>query len=377
MKLNKAIFGVTIVFSVLLLVSFKSFDIVAEYSETIDSLRKLYTQPSSSWPKPTVDKSVVFDELAPLPQPSIKASEERILLGKTLFFDSRLSSSNQISCATCHKPELSWTDGLQVSIGHDKALNTRNSPTIENVWFYNKLFWDGRANNLEEQAAIPLTSEIEMHQDMKLLPGKLKKVKGYAQLFKKAFGDREITSERILASIADFQRTIVSGRSKFDQFLEGDSESLNNEELLGLHLFRTKARCMNCHHGALLTDNEFHNLGLSNFGKKNQDLGLYNATKNPNDAGKFKTPSLRNVMNTGPWFHDGSVKTMDSLMLLYNMGMPFPAVTMAQLDDPLLPKNDRLLKGIRLSRSEMNAIIAFLGAISVKPAAFEVPKLPR
>ena len=125
----------------------------------------------------------------------------------------------------------------------------------------------------------------------------------------------------------------------------------------------------------ILIANDFHNLGLSNYGQKNQDLGLYQTTKNPNDVGKFKTPSLRNVIFTGPWFHDGSVKSIDSLMLLYNMGMPFPALNMAQLDDPLLPKSDRLLRGIRVSKLELNAIIAFLGSISTKSAPIEVPKL--
>jgi len=348
---------------------------------SLDSIRAIYARPSSLWPKPTIDKGVIFEELGILPSSPIDLSNDSIQrivkLGKTLFFDPRLSGSDQISCSTCHMPNLNWTDGLKVSVGHGLAQNTRNAPSIENVWFNNSLFWDGRAKNLEEQAQIPLTSEIEMHQDMKILPKKLGDIKGYKKLFKKAYGDDKVTTERIFGSLALFQKTVISAKTPFDRFLEGDKNSLTAQQLQGLHLFRTKARCMNCHHGPLFTDNDFHNLGLANYGKANQDLGLYNATKNPKDSGKFKTPSLRNVMKTGPWFHDGSVKTIDSLMELYNMGMLVPAYTLAQMDDPLLPKNDRLLRGIRLSKTEIKALVSFLEAISVAPIEMKIPVLPR
>ena len=125
------------------------------------------------------------------------------------------------------------------------------------------------------------------------------------------------------------------------------------------------------------TDNQFHNDGLTYFGRKYEDLGLYNVTKNPEDVGKFKTPGLRNVMKTGPWFHNGSVSSMETLMGLYNMGMPFPAFTLAQLDDPLLPKHDKLLRGIRLSNSEINAVIAFLHSLSSPTPKIDIPKLPK
>lgn len=377
MRFFKVLISLTIALCILILLSFRSFETVSLVNLNIDTLRKLYTQDPSKWPIPTIDKGVNFKELGSIPVSPIKINKQVVQLGKVLFFDKRLSASNQIACASCHQPRLNWTDGLSVSVGHNKALNTRNSPTIENVWFYKQLFWDGRAKNLEEQAQIPLMSKIEMHQDTSVLLKKLIKIKGYSPLFTAAFGDNEITTARIFKSIAQFQLTIVSAPSAFDRFLAGDEKSLTDEQLLGLHLFRTKARCMNCHHGPLFTDNDFHNLGLSNYGQKNQDLGLYQTTKNPNDVGKFKTPSLRGVIYTGPWFHDGSVKTMDSLMLLYNMGMPFPAVTLAQLDDPLLPKSDRLLRGIRLSKSELKAIIAFMGAISSKSSFVETPKLPK
>lgn len=347
----------------------------------IDSLRNIYSKPSSQWPKPTVDKGINFKELAILPPSPINLADDSVRkiveLGKVLFFDPRLSGAGKISCSSCHLPELNWTDGLKVSIGHKEAKNTRNSPSIENVWFSQKLFWDGRANSLEDQAQIPLTSQIEMHQDMKVLPKKLNKIKGYKALFADAYGVDKITNDLIFNSLAIFQRTVVSAKTPFDLFLEGDKNALSDQQLEGLHLFRTKARCMNCHYGALFTDNDFHNLGLANYGKSNQDLGLYHATKNPKDSGKFKTPGLRNTTRTGPWFHDGSVKSMDSLMTLYNMGMMAPSFTMAQMEDPLFPQNDRLLRGIMLSRKEINSLISFLDALSAKPIAIQTPTLPK
>ena len=297
-------------------------------------------------------------------------------MGKILFFDPRLSSSDQISCSSCHVPDLNWADGREVSIGHDHAVNTRNAPSLENVWFYKRLFWDGRAESLEDQAHGPLTSSIEMHQDMKVLPKKLKKIKGYRELFTAAFGDDKINTERIFKSLADYQRTIVSRKSDFDRFLEGDKNSLTDQQLVGLHLFRTKARCVNCHNGPLFTDNDFHNVGLTYYGRKYEDLGLYNVTKKPEDVGKFKTPGLRNVMRTGPWFHNGLFGDMDGIMNMYNVGMPVQRVKPEQEKDPLLPKNDKLLRGLRLSKGERDAVIAFLNAITTAPWKDRPPVLP-
>jgi cytochrome c peroxidase len=379
--MHKVIFGLVLLTTVLLLLSFNASELHLAVNIPPDSLRKIYTKPSNQWPKSTVDKSVAFKELGILPPSSLDlnnlSTSKIVELGRLLFFDPRLSAADKISCASCHAPSLHWSDGKVVSLGHNDAPNTRNSPSLENVWSLNRLFWDGRAESLEQQAEGPLTSKIEMHQDMKVLPKKLKKIRGYQRYFRNAFGDGEITNERIFKSLAEFQRTIVSDKTAFDRFLEGDKNSLTDKQLVGLHLFRTKARCMNCHYGPLFTDNEFHNLGLTNYGEKNEDLGLYNITKKPADIGKFKTPGLRNVMRTGPWFHNGLVGDMDVIMNLYNEGMPTPTVKPGQENDPLLPKNDRLLRGLMLSRSEKEAIVAFLHAITTLPLKHEIPVLPK
>lgn len=379
--MNKSLLILTFFLVGLLLISFKSNDWEIGSDLTIDSLRKVYSQPSKYWPKPNVDKEVKFEELAALQTSPIDLTNDSIKniveLGKLLFFDTRLSGSNQISCATCHDPILNWADGKSVSIGHEELPNIRNAPSLENIWVYKSFFWDGRAKSLVEQAEGPISAHNEMNQDLKSLAKKLSKVKGYKAHFAAAFGSSKITNQRIFESLATFQQTIVSSESNFDKFLNGDVKALTDQQLQGLHLFRTKARCMNCHHGAYFTDKDFHNIGLTEYGTKNEDLGLYNFTKKPEDVGKFKTPGLRNVMQTGPWFHQGSVNSMDSLMVLYNMGMPEHVVLPHQKDDPLVPKNDKLVRGIMLNIRERKAIIAFLEALSSPPVIVKVERLPQ
>jgi cytochrome c peroxidase len=378
----KKVFGVlaSLLF-ILLVISFRSYDFNQGNDLSIDSLRKIYSKSPEKWPKPTVDSGVNFVELGVLLPSPVDIKNDSVAkivkLGKILFFDPRLSESNQISCSSCHAPDLHWADGKQFSVGHDHAANIRNAPSLENVWFYKKLFWDGRAGTLEDQAQNPISSNIEMHQDMKTLAKKLSKVKGYQPLFKDAFGDGKITNERVLNSLATFQRTIVSRKSDFDYFLEGNKNRLTDQQILGLHLFRTKARCVNCHNGPMFTDNEFHNLGLTYYKRQYEDLGRYNITKKVEDVGRFKTPGLRNVMRTAPWFHNGIFGDMDGIMNMYNVGMPVQRVRPEQVGDPLLPKNDKLLKGLMLSKAEKDAVVAFLHSISTLPWKDRAPELPK
>ena len=217
---------------------------------TPKQLRKIYSGPSNQWPRPFVDEGVEWKELGVLPEspltPYLDSLKPLVELGKVLFFDTRVSGSGTISCATCHQPELSWADGKPRSLGHEGTVNRRNAPSLHNVWFYKKLFHDGRSHSLEDQAFAPINSESEMHGDMRELPRQLRKIKGYDPLFKAAFGDNSIDPDRIATALATFQRTIVSRKSRFDEFLLGNKNALSNAELKGLHLFRTKARCINC-----------------------------------------------------------------------------------------------------------------------------------
>jgi len=379
--MNKVFLTLALIFTGLILLSFQSTNFNDDEELSIDSLRKVYSKPTDQWPKPTVDKGAVFQELGELPPSPVDLKNDSVKkvveLGKILFFDPRLSGSNQISCSSCHAPDLHWSDGRQVSVGHDHLTNIRNAPSLENVWFYKRLFWDGRAASLEEQAESPVAAHNEMHQDMKTLSKKLSKIKGYQPFFVDAFGSKTITNKRIFESLATFQRSIVSRRTPFDRFLARDKKALTDQQLVGLHLFRTKARCINCHNGPLFTDNEFHNDGLTYFKRKYEDLGLYNVTKKPEDVGKFKTPGLRNVMKTAPWFHNGLFPDMDGVMNMYNVGMPVQRVRAEQTNDPLLPKNDKLLKGLMLSKAEKDAVVSFLEALSSPTILVRVEKLPQ
>ena len=331
-------------------------------SFTREGLRELYSRSPRHWPKPLVANGVDWKELGVLPgsplQSQLESGKHLIELGKVLFFDPRLSGSGKISCASCHRPELSWTDGIEKSFGHDSTINKRNSPTIQNSWFYNRLFWDGRAKDLEDQVFAPINSESEMHGDMRELPFKLRKIKGYAALFDSAYGDSRIDPDRIALAIASFEKTIVSRKSRFDEFLEGNKNALTNKELTGLHVFRTKAGCMNCHHGPMFSDNLFHKTNISTH---TTDRGLYNVTHKEEDRQKFKTPSLRDVMKTGPWMHDGSLNQLAIILELYRKGPP---------------EADPLLKPFVLSSKEMEGLLAFMEAISVPPMPFKKPLLP-
>ncbi len=332
------------------------------------SLRNIYSRPSSEWPAPFIDSGIVWKELGILPGSPIEKQKDSlrhlIELGKILFFDTRLSSSGKIACASCHQPELSWTDGKEKSLGHEGAINKRNSPTIQNSWFYNRLFWDGRAKDLQDQAFAPINSETEMHSEMPDVIRKLRTIKGYADLFKKAFRDDEINPDRMTEAISIFEKTIVSRKSRFDEFLEGKRRALTTPELRGLNLFRTKARCMNCHNGPLFTDNQFHNNGFHQFGNPENDKGLYNVTHKNEDIGKFKTPSLRDVMRTGPWMHNGMMTTMKVVISHYSKGAD------------AVNSSDRLIETLFLTFKEQDDLLAFLKAISAPPLGFQKPDLP-
>jgi len=288
----------------------------------INELRKLYSSgDKTKWPKAQVHESVTgFKDIGAITELQIQypddnpTSEAKKELGKILFFDPRLSVSGQIACASCHEPQLGWGDGKRVANGHDRKLGKRNAMSILNTAFYDKLFWDGRANSLEDQARFPVQDHLEMNQNLAELEIKVKKFEGYKKYFKNAFGSEEISLNKIFKAIASFERTVVSPPSRFDLFIQGKADALKDEEVLGLHLFRTKAGCINCHNTPLFSDNKFHNDGQTLFGSSMEDLGRYNITKDLNDVGKFRTPSLREAANTGPWMHHGNFPTLKDVV---------------------------------------------------------------
>lgn len=346
----------------------------------IEEYRKLYSQPIKDWPKPNIDSGVVWQEFQPIAYNDTYAEDMGNpinILGKMLFFDPKLSGSNQISCSSCHDPEMGWSDGREHGLGNDHLLGNRNSLSLFNVGERKSFFWDGRASSLEEQANGPITALHEMNTTPKAMVKKLKRIKGYQVLFANAFGDKEVTYERVLRALASFQKTIKSNPSRFDEFLEGNYKALTDKEIYGMHIFRTKARCMNCHSGKYFTDEQFHNIGLTYYKRKYEDLGRYNITKKKEDVGKFRTPSLRDVMITAPWMHNGFFDDMQGVISMYNSGMQMMNPTEEEKQkDSLFPSTDPLMQPLDLTVGEAEALEAFLKAISNTKYKMSRPQFP-
>jgi cytochrome c peroxidase len=330
-------------------------------------LRQVYVRPIAGWPRPHVPAGVMAAEMAPvsaIPVPPVAPAV--VALGQRLFNDPRLSRSNAVACISCHSPAHSFADNKRVSVGHEGRQGQRNAPGLLGVAQIAPLFWDGRASTLEEQALGPLQHRDEMAMDAAALPAKLAAQGDYTAQFDAAFGQGAgVTLPRILTALADYQRTLLPPVTRFDTFLEGQRTALNDRELLGLHLFRTKARCMTCHSGALLTDQQFHNLGLSNYGsRKYEDLGRYLATGKNEDVGKFRTPGLRGVAQSGPWMHNGAFAQMVGMLNMYNAGMSRPVPHNAQqAADPKFPVTSPLLQPLQLTSDEIIALKSFLEAL--------------
>lgn len=367
---------------ILLITILASSFIIKEYmihGYTIDELRAIYSSnDTSKWPAPHLHEDVAegYVEIGNLPKvkhpKSNPYSRDKAELGKSLFFDPRLSESKQVSCASCHEPQVGWADGKRVAHGDFQQTGKRNTPTIINIGFATSLFWDGRASSLEDQAHGPIENPIEMNTKMETAVKNIQAIKGYRPLFIDAFGDDIINEERITKALATYQRTVKSTRSKFDLFIDGISNEYTDEEVLGLHLFRTKAKCVNCHNSPYFSDQKFHNLGLSYYGRFYEDLGLYNETDKKEDVGKFKTPTLREVSKTAPWMHNGLMMDLDGIMNMYNVGMPTLKRKEHQLKDTLFPTKSNLLDSLHLNRKERNAVEAFIKTLSSRTARIEV-----
>lgn len=345
-----------------------------------DSLRYLYARPIAEWPKPDIDNGIPYKELTALPYDSswLRVDREPLIkLGQLLFFDPRLSSSNQISCSSCHDPEIGWGDARRVSLGNDHLEGSRNTPSLLNVAAHTSFFWDGRSSSLEDQAIGPLGAHHEMNMEAPLLAGKIEEIKGYRPYFQKAFGNERVTLDKILKAIAAFESIIKSRQSRFDDFVNGKYNALTDQEIKGLDLFRRKARCMNCHYGTYFSDEEFHNIGLTYYGRKYQDLGRYEVTKDPKDVGRFRTPSLRDVMKTNPWMHNGLFDNITGVINMYNSGMHMLDDKAKDKTDSLYPKTDPILRPLQLTETEKEDLVAFLHAITATQYKMRRPEFPK
>ncbi len=288
-------------------------------------------------------------------------TREGILLGKKLFYDKRLSGNNMVSCATCHNQELAFSDGVSLSsAGISGNTLLRNSPALINLaWADNGLFWDGGSTNLESQAFAPLAHHDEMFQNLTELVEELNADLDYVMLFQGAFNG-PITQANIVKALAQFERTMVSGNSRYDKFLRGEAGgNLSNDELQGLAL--AQQLCFSCHSSILLTDNRYHNNGLdtdfSDASHEGMFQGRFRVTNNVEDLGKYKTPTLRNIEKTAPYMHDGRLLSLEEVINHYASGVSYSSTL-----DPLLQQNNTL--GFSLSDTEKAQIIAFLKTLT-------------
>jgi len=333
-----------------------------------ETLREKYTKNIAQWPVAEWYKNIEERELAALPVNPSKDKVELIALGKALFFDPRTGNGMK-TCASCHNPDTYWID--QKTTADGIALHHRNTPSMENVWYLEgKLFHDGRAKTYREQIAEAINSPIEMGGNTSSLSSKLMSIPGYVDLYESAYNNKNMTIEGLLDAIAAYSKSISSGETAFDRFVQGDYQALNDQQLEGLHLFRTKGKCINCHNGPYFTDLDFHNLGYAVTNKGALDNGRFESSKLESDKGKFRTPGLRNIIHTAPYLHNGTIATLSELINLLSSGMP--QKTGQQINGVLSPH----IQNVRLSSKEQENIIAFLASLSSKPIKNDRPILP-
>jgi len=316
--------------------------------------------PIQPLPHPPLGIHATFEELEQPPTP------ERVRLGRWLFYDTRLSADDTISCATCHRPENAFSEPTPVSTGIGGQQGGRKAPSFVNLaWtIYPHFFWDGRAASLEEQAKGPITNPIEMGmENHELMLTTLEGIEEYAPYFAEAFGDAAITTDRVAHAIADYERTRMSGNSPFDRWQEGDESAVSDEVKKGHELFFDKALCNQCHLGDNLTDSSFHNLGVGwdTESKELADIGRFEISAQEEDNGAFKTPGLREVTKHAPYMHDGSMATLREVVVHYNVG---------GIENPWLsPK----IEALELTDEEIDALVAFMEALDGEGYMDEAP----
>jgi len=291
---------------------------------------------------------------------------EGIELGRKLFYDPQLSGDNTQACASCHQTEASYSDTNQFSTGIDGSIGTRNAMAVVNIGYSFSLFWDGRAATVEEQALAPVVNPIEMNTTWPEVLLKLNADQYYRSMFKIAFNVDVIDSFDVAKALAQFERTMLSGNSKFDKAGRGEL-SLSESERRGQDLFFTeRADCFHCHGTALFMGFDYENNGVQ---QVMTDFGLGDVTGFSTDKGKFKPTTLRNIEFTSPYMHDGRFKTLEEVVEFYNSGVNQSSPNVS----PLMLKANRPAGNLNLSRQEKEDLVAFLKTLS-DPSFLTIPK---
>ena len=289
---------------------------------------------------------------------------EKIELGKMLYFDKRLSKDHDISCATCHDPATAWTEHTPNSKGIHGQHGDRNAPTVINAAYMPVQFWDGRAASLEEQALGPIQNPIEMGNTMQACLDALSKIPEYQKRFKAVFGSDKITEKEVAQAIAAFERTVLSGNSAYDKFNAGQKDALTDAQKRGMEIFMDRGQCSVCHTPPTFSGGSFQNAGVG----AGKDPGRMKVTKRDSDAGRFRVPTLREVANTHPYFHDGSVVGLEEAVKVMAAG---------GVDNPHLSSVLKSVRDAKLTDQDVKDLVAFLGALSGEFPRMDPPVLPQ
>ncbi|MQY44186.1 tryptophan tryptophylquinone biosynthesis enzyme MauG [Epibacterium sp. SM1969] len=282
------------------------------------------------------------------------------VLGKMLFFDPRLSGSQNISCSTCHNPSFGWATPVHPVASEQERVGRRHAPSIVNVAWTTPLFWDGRAATLEDQAVGPILDPNEMDSDFDTIIHRLEKVSAYRRWFDLVYPDEGITAGTVVRSLATYQRTIVSGGAPFDDWISGNAGAISDEARRGFELFRGRAGCISCHSSWMFTDNNMHDIGL-----RSPDLGQGALEGQPSSQNyHFKTPGLRNITMRAPYMHDGSIPTLREVIRHYANG------------GSIWVARDVDIEPFTISETEIDELIAFLNTLSTSNPVGQPPTLP-
>lgn len=299
--------------------------------------------------------------------PGNPMTPEKVALGRQLFFDKRLSFDGSRSCYSCHVCEKGLTDGLPLAIGAGEKVLKRSSPTLWNIGYHKEFYWDGRSSTLEAQAkAAWLGGNMGAKDHETQIITQINGTPGYKEQFQKVF-NQEATVDNIFQAIAAYERTIIAGNDEtpFDRWQAGDQSAVSEEAKRGYEVFKT-AKCDNCHAGILLTDLQYHNVGIGMDAPADKlDKGRFDATKNEKDTGAFKTPTLRDVAESAPYFHDGSIATLEEAVdFMIGGGKP----------NKYLDRDN--LKKVTLTAQQRGDLIAFLKSLDVDKCRVTAPALP-
>ena len=324
---------------------------------------KAEAKPATPPAQPTAEIKAPLG-LPPVPIPDDNPmTAEKIELGKLLYFDGRVSKDGKISCATCHDPKMAWAERTPTSKGIGGQVGQRNSPTVINAAYATSQFWDGRAKTLEEQAVGPVGNPIEMGHSMAAVVEHFNKIPEYQQRFQKVFGTG-VTEEGFAKAVAAFERTVLSGNSPYDKFKAGDEKALSDAQKKGMELFMED--CATCHAPPLFSNYKFYCAGVG-LDKAKPDEGLKTISGKDRDRGKFRVPPLREVANTAPYYHDGSVATLDDAVALMMAGGTKNAAV------------SPMLKGLaeeKYTPEDKKNLVEFLKSLSGEYSIVEPPKLP-